>query len=62
MTQERSSSTSSRPTSEATHSKFFDHVADDVHWTVIGKNPFSGEYLSKREFLQATYERLTIVL
>ena len=42
--------------------QFFDHVADDVHWTVIGKNPFSGEYRSKGEFLEATYERLATVL
>ncbi len=42
--------------------QFFDHVADDVHWTVTGKNPLSGEYRSKREFLEATYERLAAVL
>lgn len=40
----------------------FDHVADDVHWTVTGKNPLSGEYRSKRDFLDATYERLAAVL
>jgi uncharacterized protein len=40
----------------------FDHVADDVHWTVTGKNYLSGEYRSKREFLDATYERLAAVL
>ena len=40
----------------------FDHVADDVHWTVTGKNSLSGEYRSKREFLDATYERLAAVL
>jgi ketosteroid isomerase-like protein len=42
--------------------QFFDHVADDVHWTVTGANPLSGEYRSKREFLEATYERLAAVL
>lgn len=21
----------------------FDHVADDVHWTITGKNPLSGD-------------------
>src|SRR5215208_6796319 len=31
-----------------------DHVAEDVHWTVTGKNPLSGKSRSKREFLQAT--------
>ena len=42
--------------------QFFDHVADDVHWTVTGAHPLSGEYRSKREFLDATYERLADVL
>jgi ketosteroid isomerase-like protein len=41
---------------------FFDHVADDVHWTVTGTHTLSGEYRSKREFLEATYERLADVL
>jgi ketosteroid isomerase-like protein len=40
----------------------FDHVADDVHWTITAKNPLSGEYHSKQEFLEATYERLAAVL
>jgi len=42
--------------------QLFDHVADDVHWTVTGNNPLSGEYRSKREFIEATYERLDAVL
>jgi uncharacterized protein len=42
--------------------QLFDHVADDVHWTITGTNPLSGEYRSKREFLDATYERLATVL
>lgn len=42
--------------------QFFDHVADDVHWTVTGKHPLSGEYRSKSEFLEATFERLAAVL
>ncbi|WP_394838023.1 nuclear transport factor 2 family protein [Pendulispora rubella] len=41
---------------------FFDHVADDVHWTITGTNMLSGEYHSKREFLDATYGRLARVL
>ena len=40
----------------------FESVADDVHWTIRGSNPLSGEYRSKREFLEATYERLAAVL
>ena len=39
-----------------------DHVAEDVHWTVTGKNPLSGKSRSKREFLQTTYERLATIL
>ncbi len=42
--------------------QLFDHVADDVHWTITGANPLSGEYRSKREFIEATYERLAAVL
>jgi uncharacterized protein len=40
----------------------FDAVADDVHWTIRGTNPLSGEYRSKSEFLEATYARLAAVL
>ena len=42
--------------------QLFDHVAEDVHWTITGNHPLSGEYRSKREFLDATYERLDAVL
>ena len=42
--------------------QFSDHVAEDVHWTVTGKNPLSGKSRSKREFLQTTYERLATKL
>ena len=40
----------------------FDHVADDVRWKIMGTNPLSGEYHSKREFLDASYERLGPIL
>jgi uncharacterized protein len=40
----------------------FDHVADDVRWTVMGTHPLAGEYRSKAEFRRATYERLDGVL
>ena len=39
-----------------------DHVADDVHRIVTGKNLLSGEYRRKRGFLEATYEPLAAVL
>lgn len=42
--------------------QLFDHVAEDVRWTITGNHPLSGEYPSKREFLDATYERLDVVL
>lgn len=40
----------------------FEHVADDVRWTVMGTHPLAGEYRSKEEFRRATYERLGSVL
>jgi ketosteroid isomerase-like protein len=40
----------------------FDHVVDDVRWTVMGTHPLAGEYRSKDEFRRATYERLDGVL
>jgi hypothetical protein len=41
---------------------FFDNVADDVHWTVMGTHPLAGVYKSKDEFLKKTFERLDKVL
>ena len=41
---------------------FFDNVADDVHWTVMGTHPLAGVYKSKRDFLKNTFERLDKVL
>jgi uncharacterized protein len=45
-----------------THARFFDHVADDVDWTVEGTHPLAGRYLSKQAFLDATFGRLAGVL
>jgi uncharacterized protein len=42
--------------------QLFDHVAEDVRWTITGNNPLSGEYRNKSEFIEATYERLAAVL
>jgi ketosteroid isomerase-like protein len=36
---------------------FFDHVAEDVDWTVMGTHPLAGRYRSKAEFRAATFER-----
>lgn len=38
--------------------EFFQHVADDVHWTVLGTHPLAGLYTSKHEFQEATFVRL----
>jgi ketosteroid isomerase-like protein len=43
-------------------STFFDNVADDVHWTVMGTHPLAGVYKSKEDFLKNTFERLDKVL
>ena len=43
-------------------SVFFDSVADDVHWTVMGTHPLAGVYNSKADFLKHTFERLSRVL
>ena len=41
-------------------SAFFDNVADDVHWTVMGTHPLAGVYKSKEDFLKNTFERLVL--
>ena len=43
-------------------STFFDNVADDVHWIVMGTHPLAGVYKSKDDFLKKTFERLDKVL
>ena len=41
---------------------FFDHVADDVDWTVMGTHPLAGHYLSKKAFIAGTFAKLGQVL
>jgi ketosteroid isomerase-like protein len=41
---------------------FFEHVADDVDWTVMGTHPLAGRYASKSAFKAATFARLGKVL
>jgi ketosteroid isomerase-like protein len=41
---------------------FFERVADDVDWTVMGTHPLAGHYLSKRAFQEATFGKLGKVL
>jgi uncharacterized protein len=41
---------------------FFDHVADNVDWTVEGTHPLAGHYLSKKDFIEGTFAKLGQVL
>jgi hypothetical protein len=41
---------------------FFEHVADDVDWTVMGSHPLAGRHRSKTAFREATFARLAKVL
>jgi ketosteroid isomerase-like protein len=41
---------------------FFDHVADDVDWTVMGTHPLAGQYLTKNAFIAGTFAKLGQVL
>jgi ketosteroid isomerase-like protein len=38
--------------------KFFAYVDDHVKWRVMGTHPMAGEYKSKKEFREATLEKL----
>jgi len=42
--------------------QFFDHVADDVDWTVEGTHPLAGHYRSKEEFFSHTFAILNKIL
>jgi ketosteroid isomerase-like protein len=37
---------------------FFERVADDVYWMVLGTHPLAGEYAGKQNFRRHTLERL----
>lgn len=41
---------------------FFEHVADDVDWTVMGIHPLAGHYSSKKAFREGTFAKLDKVL
>jgi ketosteroid isomerase-like protein len=41
---------------------FFEHVADNVDWTVEGTHPLAGHYQTKAEFRAHTFERLGRIL
>ncbi|KAI9800039.1 MAG: hypothetical protein M1833_003568 [Piccolia ochrophora] len=40
----------------------FEHVADDVDWTVMGHHPLAGRYTSKQSFQEGTLSRLGKVM
>jgi ketosteroid isomerase-like protein len=42
--------------------QFFQHVSDDVDWTVEGTHPLAGHYKSKQEFIAHTFARLNKIL
>jgi len=42
--------------------KFFEHVDDDVQWTVMGTHPLARTYKSKQDFLLHTFVRLNKIL
>lgn len=50
------------PLAQGDGAKFFEHVADDVDWTVMGTHPLAGRYRSKADFLAGTFNKLALVL
>jgi uncharacterized protein len=42
--------------------QFFNHVADEVDWTVQGTHPLAGHYRSKAAFVAGTFAKLARVL
>jgi ketosteroid isomerase-like protein len=41
---------------------FFQNVAEDVDWTVMGTHPLAGHYSSKKAFIEGTFAKLGRVL
>ena len=41
---------------------FFEQVADDVDWIVMGTHPLAGHYHSKKDFVAGTFAKLGQVL
>jgi len=44
------------------NAQFFEQVADDVNWRVMGTHPLAGVYQSKEEFIRNTFQRLNKLL
>lgn len=51
-----------KPLGEGKTDEFFENVADDVEWSVMGTHPLAGVYYSKEEFLGAIFGRLSKLL
>ena len=41
---------------------FFEHVADDVHWTLMGTHPLAGQYHNRTIIITDAIERLANTL
>lgn len=41
---------------------FFEHVAENVDWTVEGTHPLAGRYHTKQDFIAGTFQKLAKVL
>jgi uncharacterized protein len=41
---------------------FFEHLADNVDWTVMGTHPLAGRYLSKEALRKGTFAKLDKIL
>ena len=44
-----------RPWEEGNSAPFFELIADDVEWTVIGSTPMSGVFHSKQELIDKAF-------
>jgi ketosteroid isomerase-like protein len=42
--------------------KFFEHVSENVDWTVKGTHPLAGHYRTKQDFIDHTFARLNKIL
>jgi ketosteroid isomerase-like protein len=42
--------------------RFFEHVSENVDWTVEGTHPLAGRYTSKQDFRTHTFDRLNKIL
>ena len=44
------------------NSQFFEYVADNINWTIMGTHPLAGTYKSKENFISHTFGRLNKIL